>query len=192
MYRILLLTDEVLCFVHADKPFFGRSMQAYRNFSNAIKSVSDAILTFERSRCIGCYVLVNLGPVSADGTNLAAILNDVIYVGKGDIKRAASHIPDSRSVHLSQLKGLSKKQVALVSLLLTEHRIGIIHFHCCRTCVAFAVERVLIKHFKSSLLNIYSGHKRSLPDKDLAILELAALEFLYSKINAHDYDLVFK
>ena len=182
----------MLCSVHAEQVSFGRHFQAYRNFSKAVQSISDAIIAFERSRCIGCYVLVKLSPVAVDVINPADVLNNnIIYVGKGDLKRAASHIPDSNSVHLSQLKGLSKKQAALVSILLTKHRIGIVHFHCCRTCVAFAVEKVLIKHFKSGLLNIYNGHKLSFPDKDLAVLEQAALEFLYSKIIAHDFNLVY-
>ena len=147
-------------------------------------------MQYNKTRCIGCYVICKIR-FNSRGIDIPKTLNSIVYVGKGNLQRAASHFPKKRSNFKTTLTKLTKQQKALVKLLAKKSKIGVIALRCCHTAVAFACEKVLIKHFRSTLLNSYSGHKVSLPPQALNTLENAALEFLFSRISDCDFDLVY-
>ena len=147
----------------------------------------DEVLHYTRSRCAGCYVIFKLGFYNGQ-IDVSSTLNQPVYVGKGNLDRASAHFPKNM---FSTSLNLTKQQKVLVTLLSKKFKIGVIALHCCHPAVAFACEKVLIKHFKSSLFNSYSGHKMSLSDKALSELETAALELLFSRISDGDFDLEY-
>ena len=179
--------DSLCCF-HAHPANLRSAAQG--NFSAAVHDLWDEVKAYNASRCIGCYVICKL---CFDGSkvDVPATLNSVVYIGKGDLSRAASHFPKDSSKAKSKALKLTKQQVAIIDLLSKKHKVGVIALHCCHTAVAFACEKVLIDHYKSSILNSYSGHKESFSSSALAQLEIAALEFLYCKISSCDFDLVY-
>ena len=153
-------------------------------------SLWDEVKRYDNARCIGCYVICKIR-FNKSGIDVPSTLNGVVYVGKGNLQRAASHFPKKRKNFKTKITKLTKQQKALIKLLKKKSKIGVIALSCCHTAVAFACEKVLIKHYRSTLLNSYSGHKASFSPNALDTLENAALEFLFNRISDCDFDLVY-
>ena len=159
---------------------------ARANFANVVHNLRDEIVHYNKSRCAGCYVICKI--ITSNGSiDASSTFNQILYVGKGNLDRAMAHFPKKNNNFIS----FTKQQKALISLLSKKFKIGVIALHCCHSAVAFACEKVLIQHFKSSIFNSYSGHKLSLSPEALDLLETAALELLFSKISSQSFDLEY-
>ena len=148
------------------------------------------MIHYDKSRCAGCYVIFHLR--FSDGCiNVQDTFNAVLYVGKGNLDRASAHFPSKKNCGDNGNVPLTKQQKALVTLLSEKQRIGVIALHCCHSAIAFGCEKVLIKHFQTTIHNSYSGHKHSLSVEALLTLETAALEYLFARISDCDFDLEY-
>ena len=176
-----------LCSAH-DQALSSSAENAYTRFSEAIRSVRADVFNFFRTRCTGCYVLLKLVFHPNGCINAIETANNVLYVGKGNIERAVSHVP--KATLKSDLEGMDLKELSLLAILLSQNKIGIVYLHCCNSPAAFAVEKVLISRYKEKILNTYSGHKLSLSAPALNVLDAAAVDFIYDKVSAMDFDFV--
>ena len=158
-----------------------------------MNSISNTVHQCCRAHCANVYVITEIALLPDGSVDVPETLNKISYIGKSkdSLNRASSHFPSPKKLRQLDFDSLDKKTEAIIEALCSTNPVAVINIDCCHEIVSYAVENVLIRCFKSHLTNAYAGHKKTLPDHVLDLLEVAALDFVVAKLSAGDFDLTF-